>query len=105
MINKYFRLLKEVEDLEREIRRKISAIEDETGKTIVKYFAGGELTVVGTHFSTSFITDVTWETNPLCTSNDTPDTLESAVERAEEMFKAKEEWKRLLVKIKEVLAE
>ena len=106
MINKYNMLLREAEDLENEIRRKISALEDETGQTIVKYFAGGKLTVVGTYFSSNFKTyNGTWETSPLCTSNDMPDTLKEAREKTKEMFKAKDEWKRLLVKIKEVLAE
>jgi len=100
MIKKHDRLLREVEDLEDEIRRKISALGDEVGQTIVKYFAGGKFTVAGTCFSSYFnVHDGTWSTCPLCKSKDMPE------EKDEEMFKAKEEWKALLVKIDEVLKE
>ena len=105
MINKYNMLLREAEDLENEIIRKISALEAETGQTTIEYFSGGKLTVAGTYFSTTFSGGGKSSTSPLCKSNDTPDTVDAAVEKAKEMFKAKDEWERLLVKIDEVLAD
>ena len=105
MINKYNRVAKEQKDLEYKIKNKLRTLEDGTGQTIVTYFFAGSLTVAGTYFSSHYTYDGTWSTSPLCTSNDTPDTLESAVKNAGEMFKAKKEWEDTLVKIDEMLKE
>jgi len=104
MINKYFRLAKETKDLEYEIKSKIRCLAKEEGQTLAINFYMGNFRIVGMHFSTYFSDEGKQITSPLCESNDMPETLESAA-KAEEMFKAKNEWEELLVKIDEVLAE
>ena len=105
MIKKYFRLLKEVEDLKAKIESTVGDIEAETGQIIVTSFFNYSLNLIGTDFSTYFSDDGTWSTHQICESNDIPETVDAAVEKAKEMFKAKDEWERLLVKIDEVLKE
>ena len=105
MINKYFRLLQEVEDSENEIDSKIHSLAEEEEQTLDIYFHIGRFQITGKYFSTYFRSDGTRSTSPLCNSNDMPDTVEAAVEKTKEMFKAKDEWERLLVKIDEVLSE
>jgi len=106
MINKYFRLVKEQEDLESEIESKVrSLVKDETGQTIIVMFYTRSVDISSMQFSSSFNEDGTRSTTPRCTTTAMPDTLESALEKTEEMFKAKKDWERLLVKIDEVLSE
>jgi len=105
MINKYFRLAKEKKDWEEEIESKIDDVAYETGQTIGIHFYTISFQISGMSFSTYFWSDGKRVTSPLCESNDMPDTVEEAREKAEEMFKAKDEWERLLVKIDEVLSE
>ena len=105
MINKYFNLTQEVDDLENEIRNKIHSLAKEEGQTLDISFYVGSFQISGKYFSTYFRSDGTRSTSPLCNSNDMPDTIDAAVEKTKEMFKAKDEWERLLVKIDEVLAD
>ena len=103
MINKYFRLLQEVEDLENEIDSKIHSLAEEEGQTLIISFYIGSFQILGTHFNTNFSRGGKSSTSPLCNSNDMPETVDAAVEKTKEMFKAKDEWERLLVKIDEAL--
>jgi len=105
MINKYFRLLQEAEDSENKIESKIRSLAEEEGQLLSISFYIGSFQIFGTHFSTTFSGGGKSSTSPLCNSNDMPDTVEAAVEKTKEMFKAKDEWERLLVKIDEVLKE
>jgi len=105
MINKYFRLAKEVEDLEAEIESNVYDLAEEEGQEMSIYFYTVSFQVTGEYFSTHFRKDGTRSTSPLCKSNDMPDTVDEAVEKTKEIFKAKDEWERLLVKIDEVLKE
>jgi len=105
MVNKYFRLAKEKKDLEAKIESKIEDIEDETGQTIGIHFYASSFQISSMHFGTYFSDDGKRETSPLCNSNDMPDTVDAAREKAEEMFKANKDWEELLVKIDEVLVD
>ena len=104
MIKKYNMLLREEqEDLKAKIESKIDDVADEAGQTLGIYFYTRGIAIVGIHFSAYFSGDGTWVTTSLCKDTDEPKTIEEAREKAEEMFKAKDEWERLLVKIDEVL--
>jgi len=105
MINKYFRLAKEQKDLEEEIESKLDDVAHETRQTIGIHFYTSSFQISSMHFSTYFSDDGKRVTSPLCGSDDTPETVEEAREKAEEMFKANKEWEDTLVKIDEVLAE
>ena len=105
MINKYFNLTQKVEDLENEIESKIHSLVEEEGQEISIYFYIGRFQITGTYFSTYFSSDGTRSTSQLCKSSDMPKTVELAVERVEEMFKAKKRWEEFVVKIDEVLKE
>jgi len=98
-------LSKEAKDLEAEMRSKISALADKTGKTLYTHFYGYSLSVAGMGFISTFDDCGIVSTTSLWELKDMPNTVEEAREKAEEMFKAKEEWKELLVKIDEVLKE
>ena len=105
MINKYFNLTQKVEDLENEIESKIHSLVEEEGQAISIYFYTGSFQITGEYFSTHFRNDGTKSTSTLCKSSDMPKTVELAVEKVEKMFKAKEGWEELLVKIDEALAD
>ena len=105
MINKYFKLLQEAEDLEAEIESKVHGLAEEEGQLLSIYFHVGRFQITGTYFSTYFSSDGTRSTSQLCKSSDMPKTVELAVEKVEKTFKAKEGWEELLVKIDEALAD
>ena len=99
-------LIKEAKDA---TESKLISLAEETGQIIRTGLYPDGLQIVGTYFSSYFNAyDGTWSTTPLYTNTDMPETLdevESAIEKAEEMSRAKQDWEELLVKINDALEE